>query len=352
APPTPQETPICTDRLRVTNGGFISSQTDGSGEAGNIQIFANSIEVSGRRILRSATEEFGVTPSQIAASSSTGFTAGSVLLDTDSLQVSNNGEITVSNRGTGDAGNLDVAAGTVFLTDGGRLRAEVSGGNQGNIRLNSQELLALQGGSAITTNATGASTGGNISLISPFIVGFNNSDIVANAVDGNGGNIAITAQGLLGLEFSDRLTPNSDITASSQFGINGTVEINDFTTDPDSGLVELPSGLVDASTQIAKGCASNQGNTFIATGRGGFAASPTELVDRDRPWIDTRDLSAFLNHTSEHQMAKPIELPITIEPLQEATGMAIAPDGTLQLVASHAQDVIPQASCTSQTNIL
>ena len=71
----------------------------------------------------------------------------------------------------------------------------------------------------------------------------------------------------------------SDIIASSQFGINGTVKINDFMTDPDSGLVELPSGLVDASTQIAKGCASNQGNTFIATGRGGVAALPIETLN-------------------------------------------------------------------------
>ena len=62
---------ITTDHLRVINGGLISSQTEGSADAGNIQISANSIEVSGSTILRSATEEFGVTPSQITASSTT-----------------------------------------------------------------------------------------------------------------------------------------------------------------------------------------------------------------------------------------------------------------------------------------
>ena len=134
-------------------------------------------------------------------------TAGSILLDTDVLQVSNIGELTVSNIATGDAGNLEVTADRVFLSDGGSLRAEVNGGNQGDINLNSQDLLALQRGSAITTNATGESTGGNISLVSPFIVGFDNSDIVANAVEGDGGNIAITTQGLYGLEFRESPHP-------------------------------------------------------------------------------------------------------------------------------------------------
>ena len=37
-----------------------------------------------------------------------------------------------------------------------------------------------------------------------------------------GGNINITTQGIFGLEFREELTPESDITASSKFGVNGT----------------------------------------------------------------------------------------------------------------------------------
>jgi large exoprotein involved in heme utilization and adhesion len=67
------------------------------------------------------------------------------------------------------------------------------------------------------------------------------SNIIANAFKGRGGNINITTQGLFGIEFHPRLTPQSDITASSEFGINGTVQINTPGIDPNRGLAQLPT---------------------------------------------------------------------------------------------------------------
>ena len=87
-------------------------------------------------------------------------------------------------------------------------------------------------------------------------------------MDGNGGNIDITTQGIFGLEFSEQLTSENDITASSEFGINGIVKINNVNIDPSFGLVELPTQLKDSSQQISQGCFSNIGSTFVATGRG------------------------------------------------------------------------------------
>ncbi|MEM9219109.1 MAG: hypothetical protein AAGD25_32845 [Cyanobacteria bacterium P01_F01_bin.150] len=47
-----------------------------------------------------------------------------------------------------------------------------------------------------------------------------------------------------------------------------------------------------------------------------------------------------------------LEQPAAVESLQEATGMAIAANNTLQLVAQNSQQVqVPSASCSSQTNI-
>jgi large exoprotein involved in heme utilization and adhesion len=51
------------------------------------------------------------------------------------------------------------------------------------------------------------------------------SDIIANAVKGKGGNIQINTQSIFGLKYRDQFTPNNDITASSQFGINGNVQV-------------------------------------------------------------------------------------------------------------------------------
>ncbi|MHC5731332.1 MAG: filamentous hemagglutinin, partial [Nostoc sp.] len=123
---------------------------------------------------------------------------------------------------------------------------------------------------------------------------------IANAFNGNGGNINITTQGIFGLKYRDRLTRESDITASSQFGVSGTVQVNTIGIDPNSGLVELPANVTDPSQQIATGCAGSEGSSFVATGRGGIPKNPTEQVTRDvydglplRTWADIRDISAY-----------------------------------------------------------
>ena len=336
---------IETERLQVFDGGQILSSAFGNGQAGNINILAEDIEVTG-------ISDDGAFVSRIAALSESDLDAGSVTITADQVNVLNRAELNVSNQGAGDAGNLQITARHLFLDQEGHLTSEVGRGSQGNIDLVVDEILILDQDSLISTNALDTATGGNITIASPLIVGLNNSDIVANAIQGDGGNIQINTQSLLGLQFRDRLTPDSDITASSQFGINGNVEINDFNTDPDSGLVELPSGLVDSSNQITKGCASSQGNTFISTGRGGIAADPTELVDSDRPWADTRDLSTFLNDESDNLGPNPAAALITNESLQEATGMAIASTGEVQLLGSDASiAATPHVTCASNPNL-
>ncbi|MHC5828860.1 MAG: filamentous hemagglutinin, partial [Nostoc sp.] len=127
----------------------------------------------------------------------------------------------------------------------------------------------------------------------PLIVGLENSDIIANAFEGKGGNIQITTQGLFGLKYRTQLTSESDITASSQFGVNGNVQITNPDVNANSGLMQLPVNLVDASQQIATGCANNQGSQFVATGRGGIPQNPLQQVTSERTWSDIRDISAY-----------------------------------------------------------
>ena len=165
--------------------------------------------------------------------------------------------------------------------------------------------MVLRRGSQITTNASGTATGGNISINASVLVGFEDSDIVATAVQGSGGNIQITTQGIFGLKYRDRLTPDNDITASSQFGVNGTVQISNPGVDPASGLVNLPIDLVDPSQLIASGCNIRPGSRFAITGRGGIPQNPTQEVRGDRPWSDLRDPSAYRNHATLSQSPSP-----------------------------------------------
>ncbi|MEL7246457.1 MAG: S-layer family protein, partial [Cyanobacteria bacterium J06573_2] len=216
---------IKTNHLRVFDGGSIASDNVGiSGDAGNVSINAGIIDIDG--VLSEQQ-----LPSTISAVSQNEASAGSVNITTDKINIRDRAEINVSNQGSGDSGNLNIAASNLFLDNNGSLKAEVNGGEKGNIKLNIDESLLLRRESLIESNATGTSEGGNITINSPVIAGFENSDIIANAVEGNGGNINITTQGIFGLEFSEQLTSESDITASSEFGINGTVDINNVNID-------------------------------------------------------------------------------------------------------------------------
>ena len=342
---------ITANQLLLSDGGQIDASTFGRGSAGNITLNINELTLTGiSEVLDGGTQ----IPSRILSSSETGSAAGSIGITSDRLTLQNGAEINVSSLSSGDAGNLTLNTGTLQLDNGGRLLAEVNGGEQGNIRLFPNDLLVLRRNSSITTTASGRSTGGNIEIQSPFIVGIagENSDIVANAVQGNGGNISIATQGVFGLAFRDRLTPDNDITASSEFGLDGTVEINSPEADPSSQVLELPDTLVDISQLVRPGCSLDE-DQFVLAGRGGLPSSPMESMGGDRPWFDLRNPSVVVNNASDHFVSNPVERPLVVEPIQEAVGMAIAPNGTLHLIASDAQNTnIPHASCTSQPNIL
>jgi large exoprotein involved in heme utilization and adhesion len=69
------------------------------------------------------------------------------------------------------------------------------------------------------------------------------------------------------------------------------VEVNNFGTDPNSGLIALPTDITDSSQQIAKTCNSPGGDSrFIITGRGGTPDNPKDLTQSVRFWQDFRSL--------------------------------------------------------------
>ncbi|MGM3307452.1 two-partner secretion domain-containing protein [Anabaena sp. WFMT] len=292
---------LSADRLRVFNGGQITSSTDGNGAAGNVNLQVKNITIEG---ISQPLTDGRILPSTITAASTTTSDAGSVNLVANQLNILDHGQISVSNTGGGNSGNLLIHANRIKLERGGSLLSEVSAGDRGNMTLNTDVLLMRYGGK-ISTNATGTATGGNISINAPIIIGLENSDITANAIEGAGGNIDIQTQGLFGLEFRNQLTPESDITASSQFGLSGTVDINNFGVDPSSGLVELPENVTDPSQKIATGCADNTGSSFVATGRGGIPQNPNQQARSDvynwlhlGSWSDIRDISAYRGNSA------------------------------------------------------
>ncbi len=332
---------VNTSILKLSDLGGIESIGYSSGNAGNILInAAKRVEISS--IDQNIASFSGVNSSILPAEPNlrvilglpdipTG-NSGNIRINTPELVVNQLGRVTVENRGLGNSGSIEIQANSVELNGQGSINAFTNSGNGGNITLQTQYQLLLRHGSFITTNAAGTGNGGNITINSPIIVGLENSDIIANAVKGNGGNIDITTQGIIGLQYRNTLTPRTDptndITASSQFNVNGTVQINNIGVDPNSGLVELPENVTDHSQQIASGCSANQGSSFVATGRGGIPQNPNQQLTSLRPWSDTRDISAYRNTGAVTAL-----IPESGEVLVQATGWRRNADGKIEIFA-------------------
>jgi filamentous hemagglutinin family protein len=347
-----------TARLQILNGGGVVTTSFVDGEAGDLNISAtDSIQIRGRSQANNSTINSAVIdPGPLLRAffglpnSLTG-DAGNVRVTTPNLILADGGTVSVTNQGTGNGGTVAITANTVHLDRQGSIQAQTASGDGGNLALRLRDGLIMRNESVISATAGGIGDGGNITINAPVIAGFENSDIIANAVQGNGGNITITTQGIFGLEFRPQLTPENDITASSQFGVNGTVEINEFSLDPDTGIVELPAGLADTSDQIAQGCATDGDSSFVATGRGGIPPSPNERLSSDLTWSDTRDLSEFLG-SAPSGPAPAGAVPAQPPGLTEINAWRINANGQVELLAVNADapaSSVAYATCSNPT---
>jgi filamentous hemagglutinin family protein len=290
---------INTRQLSVQDGARVESSSYGIGNAGNITINASeSINVGGtspltgkNSYIASATERpLEILRQLLGLPALPSGNAGVLSIQTPLLQITDGALVSVVNRGTGDGGRLKIESDRVVLNQGNITSSTVSG-QGGNIRLDVGSLMSLRSGSKVSAEAGANGDGGNITINSKLLLGIENSDLIANAVKGRGGNITLTTEGVFGLKFRDRLTPDNDITASSEFGVNGTVQVNTIGVNPSSGLVELPVDTIDPSQKIATGCGAQRDSSFVATGRGGLPKDPMQVATSDRPWSDLRSIT-------------------------------------------------------------
>ncbi|BAU10215.1 hypothetical protein LEP3755_06960 [Leptolyngbya sp. NIES-3755] len=290
-----------TQQLELNNGigrfdlstflsnSTINSMTLGAGQGGNVTVKADRLYISEQATL--------YTLSGLWLDKTDTGNAGNLTIDARSVIVRDGGLLTATTEGDGNAGNL-----TIRATEKIHLEATPQNfttviestsygkGRAGNLTLETGSLSILNGGRLASSSDTSGDAG-NITIESPIILGLEDSNIAANAIEGRGGNISITTQGIIGLQFRDRLTPENDITATSEIGIDGTVQVNTIGVNPNSGLIQLPIDPTDSTQQIAEGCTANQNSRFIITGRGGVPSDPSQGVGRTRTWSDLRSMN-------------------------------------------------------------
>jgi large exoprotein involved in heme utilization and adhesion len=333
-----QSLTINTQRLTIRDGGTVQATTFATGEAGDVFINASElVEVSGF----SFSPRDGKLPSNLSTSSFGSSNAGSLIINTDNLTVRDGAEVAVNSTKIGNAGDILITANSLFL-DRGLITGTTTSGQGGNLTLEIAEQVNLINNSQISAAAGtegGGGNGGNITIDTPFIIAspFENSDITANAFEGNGGNIDITANGLFGIEFRAKQTPRSDITASSEFGLAGIVVINNPDVDPTSGLVELPDQTTEPGDRVIAGCAGAEGNSFTVTGRGGLPEDPTTTIRGQTILPDLRDFTELDTGEDLPPVKKRSRQQVPTSIVQ-VNGWVVNQDGEVELVAALPQE--------------
>jgi filamentous hemagglutinin family protein len=292
-----------SDRISITGGAFLSTSTLRQGNAGNIILRTGELFLdgngrsSGNTIISAALSS---SPGQggdvsvfansvsmtngaliLAAGTGTG-KAGNVTIEAkDRLRLSGDSNISTSNVGTGQGGDINIRSGILSLNQSSIL-ADTFSGDGGNVTLD-LKALTLRSKSGISTSAGTAQAGGNggdITINASAIAARENSDISANAFTGRGGSVLINADAIFGIKARPQQTPESDITASSDRGVQGTIAITQPDTSPEQGLIQLPSNIIDASNQIGQSCPNARNSRslgkFVISGRGSLPSNPLE----------------------------------------------------------------------------
>ncbi len=230
-------------------------------------------------------DNFNLTNSIIEANTSEESTGdgGSIFIDPVLINLDNS-QIAVNSLSTGKGGYITII-GDILKMNNSVINAETPSNQVGLITLKIGNYLLFTNASEITATAGTSQSGGdggNIRIDTPFILGFatnSNYQIIATAFTGKGGNIVINTNGIFGTQYID-------ITASSQGGPQGIVEINTPGVDPASGLTQLPSIPIDISALIKNSCQVAKGSAFTITGKGGLPSTPSDILNVNSVVID------------------------------------------------------------------
>ena len=292
---------LVTPRLTVMEGGQISAETGGQGRGGDVVVQTGPLALtSGAQITSGSGIMVGPTmlvgtgaggtitvtatdPVQVTGPGTGLFTrtagpglGGDITVQAPSVELTEGATLSAASTGSGNAGNVTLTLGDTFVSTHGSIVTRATQADGGNIQITAPTLVRLRD-SAITAEVGGGATtvGGNITIDPQFVL-LQNSQIIANAFQGTGGNIRIIAQQVF---LAD---PASQVSASSALGIDGQVNIQSPVTSISGAVAPLPQAFAQTAELLRTRCAERlrEGTVsrFVVGGRDGVPLEPGSLL--------------------------------------------------------------------------
>jgi len=255
---------VKADTVSLTTGGTMTAASRGAGASGEVVV--QGLASPGKSILIDGSGSGIFTNTQGTGA------GGNILVNANSVTLQNSAQISSSSTGTGIAGDITINTGNEFsMTNHSSVTTEANHASGGAIKITTTPNGTVQlTDSTISASVLDGMGGGGSVNIDPQLVLLLNSQILANAVQGPGGNIFITTN----LFLPDA---NSVISASSgNPALNGTVTIQSPNA-PISGQIQpLGNTPLQATLLLNQHCAALAGGEFSSFTVAGRDSLPTE----------------------------------------------------------------------------
>lgn len=268
----------------------IDSSTTGTGNAGSILVQAGEVNLQNGGAISSAsvdqaagnagsitvntTGRFRSSGGHLVTSAGNG-QGGDITIQAEEIQLDNGARITASTTGSLDAGNILLEAGDRIMLRDSTVTTTASQASGGSITLQAPNLIRLRNGHITSSVQGGLGTSGGDIMIDPLVVLLqHNSQILAQAIQGNGGNITIVAGVLI-------VDGTSQIDASSQLGISGEVSLRAPLRNMAGVITPLPQSFISQANLYGQRCVAQKGgqfSSFVQGTREGLPVQPGDFI--------------------------------------------------------------------------
>ena len=334
----------------ILNKTVIVNPTLSKQDGGEVNLIANNSIVLDRSVIASQVGTGDPDPEINFINAEITGKGGNILLQGKQILMSNASRIGAETFALGDGGTITLKGKeSIKLSKLSKLSGQIeideetsspsistnTGGpaSGGEINIETSSLI-LEDEGIIESRAEKDGNGGKINITTDTLVLFDFSKITASAKQGNGGNIQINTQGLFAASGIEE-----QITADSQVGINGQVEINTPKADSEIDTIVVERSPLAVENLIYTGCSLGKEyikNKFTYIGRGGLPLNPMREIATEDLMVDLGKVELPKNKGKMNPSHSPLKEKPSAK-IREATSWIVNQKGNIELISSTAE---------------